>query len=91
LTRGNGIGAFSGRGGFVVVLKQDRRQGLLHVPADVVGQHPQEHVGADPVGEAVADGPHVQFGVKGAEEPFDVFESLVAQLWAAKLVPWQPR
>ena len=76
---GNGIGAFSGRGGFVVVVKQDRGQDLVHVPADVVGQHPREHMGADPVGEPMADGAHVEFGVEGAEEPFDVFEALVPQ------------
>ena len=35
-------------------------------------------MGADPVGQAVADGAHVELGVEGAEEPFDVFESLVA-------------
>jgi len=63
----------------VVVDEQDWGQGLFHVPADVVGQHAQEHVGADPVGQPMPDGAHVQFGVEGAEEPFDVFESLVAQ------------
>src|ERR1700682_2667806 len=69
--RGRGRCAWRGRCGFVVVVEQDRGEGLFHVPADVVGQHPQEHVGADPVGEVVADGPHVEFGVEGAEEPLD--------------------
>ncbi|GFG92100.1 hypothetical protein MBOU_57780 [Mycobacterium bourgelatii] len=36
-------------------------------------------MGADPVGEVVADGSHVKFTVEGPEEAFDVFESLVAQ------------
>ena len=36
-------------------------------------------MGADPVGQPMADGAHVEFGVEGAEEPLDVFESLVAQ------------
>ena len=31
-------------GGFVVVVEQDWREVLFHVPADVVGQHAQEHV-----------------------------------------------
>ena len=79
LGRGDGVGAFGGGGGFVVVDEQDWGQGLFHVPADVVGQHAQEHVGAHPIGQAVADGAHVEFGVEGAEEPLDVFESLVAQ------------
>src|SRR6185312_5138968 len=79
LGRGDGVGAFGGCAGFVVVVEQDGGQGLFHVPADVVGQHPQEHVGAHPIGEVVADGPHVEFAVEGAEEPLDVFESLVAQ------------
>jgi hypothetical protein len=33
-----------------------------------VGQHAQEHVRVDPVGQPVPDGAHVQFGVQGAEE-----------------------
>ena len=32
-----------------------------------MGQHPQERVGARPIGEVVADGPHVEFAVEGAE------------------------
>jgi hypothetical protein len=75
----DGVGASGGGGGFVVVLKQDRGQGLFHVPAQVVGQHPQEHVGAYPVGQPVADGSHIELTVEGAEEPLDVFKSLVAQ------------
>ena len=79
LGRGDGVGALAGCAGFVVVVEQDWRQGLFYVPADVVGQHRQEHVGAHPIGEVVADGPHVELAVEGAEEPLDVFESLVAQ------------
>ena len=45
----NGIAALGGRGGFVVIVKQDRREGLFQVPAEVAGQHPQEHAGAHPV------------------------------------------
>ncbi len=51
-----------------MVVEQDRGDRLLHVPGDVVGQHPQEDVGADPDGEAVADGAHVEFAIEGAEE-----------------------
>ena len=36
-------------------------------------------MGADPVGEPVPDGAHVQFAVEGAEEAFDVGEVFVAQ------------
>src|SRR6476660_2747842 len=79
LSCGDGVGAFGGSGGFVVVDEQDWGQGGFHVPDQVVGQHAQEHVGADPVGQPVPDGPDVEFGVEGAEEPLDVFESLVAQ------------
>ena len=46
LGRGDGVGAFGGCAGFVVVVEQDWGQGRFHVPADVIGQHPQEHVGA---------------------------------------------
>jgi len=44
----NGIAALGGRGGFVMIVKQNRREGLFQVPAEVAGQHPQEHVGAHP-------------------------------------------
>src|SRR6185503_9100069 len=79
LGRGDGVGAFGGRGGFVVVDEQDWGQGGFHVPADVVGQHAQEHVGAHPVGQPMPDGPHVQFAVESAKEPLDIGEVLVAQ------------
>src|SRR6185436_7950070 len=49
----DGGGAFGGGGGFVVVDEQDWGQRGFHVPADVVGQHAQKHVGADPVGQPV--------------------------------------
>ncbi len=74
----DGVGAFGGGGGFVVVGEQDWGQGLFHVPADVVGEHVQEHVGADPVGQPMPDGAYVQFAVEGAEEAFDVGEVFVA-------------
>src|SRR4029077_12646619 len=79
LGRGDGVGAFGGGGGFVVVDEQDWGQGGFHVPADVVGQNAQKHVGADPVGQPVTDGPHVQFAVEAAEEPFDVGQRFVPQ------------
>ncbi len=44
---------------------------------DVVRQHAQEHVGADPGLGAVADGPDVQVAVEGAEGALDVGEGLV--------------
>ena len=34
---------------------------------------------AHPVGQPMPDGTHVQLGVEGAKEPFDVGEVLVAQ------------
>jgi hypothetical protein len=59
-------------GGLVVVGEQQGREAGLHVPGDVVRQHPQEHVRADPGLGAVADGPDVQVGVERAEGPFDM-------------------
>jgi hypothetical protein len=47
------------------------------VPAEVVGQHPQKHVGADPVGQPMPDRPHIEFAVEGAKEPLDVGEVLL--------------
>jgi len=59
----NGIAALGGRGGFVVVVKQGRREDLFQVPTEVAGQHPQEHLGAHPVGQPMPDGPHLEFTV----------------------------
>ena len=64
-------------GGLVVVGEQDGREPGLHVPGDVVGDHPQEHVGADPVLGAVPDRPDVQVGIEGAEGPLDLGQGLV--------------
>ena len=68
LGRGDGVGAFGGCAGFVVVVKQDWSQRLLHVPAQVVGQHAQGDVGAHPIGQPVADEPHVQLAVEGGKD-----------------------
>ena len=36
-------------------MEQDRRELVLHVPGDVVGEQADQHVGADPAGEPVPD------------------------------------
>ena len=52
--------------------------GLAQVPGEVAGEHADQDVGADPVGEAVVDGPQVQVvGLGDAEVPSGVFEILV--------------
>jgi len=78
LCGGDGISAFGGGGGFVVVDKQDWRESLFHVPADVVGQHAQEHVGTYSIDQPVANRGHIKFAVEGAEESLDVGEVFVA-------------
>src|SRR5260221_177298 len=70
-------GAWRGSGGGVVVFEQDRGEALMHVPGEVVGEHADQHVGADPAGEPVADGADEQVGVQAAEDAFDVFQGLV--------------
>ena len=77
LCGGDGVSAFGG-GGFVVVDKQDWRESLFHVPADDVGQHAQEHVGAYSIDQPVANRGHIKFAVEGAEESLDVGEVFVA-------------
>ena len=75
--RGDGAGA-GGLGGWLVVVgEQQRREAVVHVPGDVVRQHPQEHVRADPGLGAVADRADVQVGIEGAERPLDLGEGLV--------------
>ena len=49
-----------------------------HVPLDVVGEHAEEDVGADPAFEAVVDGAHLEIdGLVAAERPFDPAQALV--------------
>ena len=74
---GDRAGPGGGGGWLVVVGEQQRREPGLHVPAEVVRQHPQEHVRADPVLGAVPDGPDVQVGIEGAEGPLDLGQGLV--------------
>jgi hypothetical protein len=80
-------------GGGVVVFEQDGRELLLHVPDDVAGERADQHVGADPAGEPVADGPDQEVGVQAAEHPLDVSRALqdstallVPSTWAGTLV-----
>ena len=65
-------------GGLVVVGEQQRREAGLHVPADVVRQHPQEHV-RPPVLSTVPDGSDVQVGIEGAEGSLDLGQGLVGR------------
>src|SRR4029453_14691912 len=69
--------AAGGLGGWLVVVgEQERREAVVHVPGDVVRQHPQEHMRADPLFGVVADGPDVQVGIEGAEGPLHLGERL---------------
>ena len=53
-------------------------EGGAQVPGEVAGEHADQHVAADPVGEVVVDGPQVQVvGLGDAEVPLDVLEVLV--------------
>src|SRR5580704_18160708 len=40
-------------GGLVVIVEQDGREHLAHVPLDIVGEHAQKHVGAHAIGTAM--------------------------------------
>ena len=64
---------------FVVVSEEHRRKRPLHVEGDVVGQHRQEHVRADPHLAAVADRADVEVGVERAKSPLDSGEGLVGR------------
>ena len=90
--RGRFVGGFAGAsvercagatgivpGGGVFVGEGQRRPGLAQVPDQVAGEHADQHVGLDPVVEAVMDGAQVQVvGFDDAEVAFDVGEVLVA-------------
>lgn len=41
--------------GALVIVEQNRRESPTHVPFKMAGEHAQQHVSADPVGQAVMD------------------------------------
>jgi hypothetical protein len=61
-----------GTGGVgVFVIEDQGSQGLAQVPFDVVGQHADEDVGADTVGQAMVDGSDFEVdALAGAEGAF---------------------
>jgi len=60
------------RGGFfVIVVKQDRRQVLSHMPLDIVGQHAQKHVGSDSAVQAMVNRTNIEVHwLEAAERSF---------------------
>ena len=46
--------------GLVVIVKQQWRQGLSHMPLDVVRQHTEQHMCPAPFGQAVSDRSHLE-------------------------------
>ena len=64
--------------GRVVVVEQERLEGLAHVPLDVVGEHAQEDVRPHPVGAAVVDRAYLQVdGLEGPKGALDLRQVLV--------------
>src|SRR6266545_3370109 len=73
-----GSGLDGGGGGDVLVGEGEFGEGGTQVPGEVAGEHADQHVAADPVGEVVVDGSQVQVvGLGDAEVPFHVLEVLV--------------
>jgi transposase len=67
-----------GTGWWVFVSEGERGEGPAQVPDQVGSEHADQHVRADPVGEAVVDGPQVQVvDLDGAEVALDVGQVLV--------------
>ena len=65
--------------GLVVVAMEDLRQALAHVPLDVIGQHMEKEMGADPGRAPVKEGPDLQVdGLEGAEGALDPGQGFVA-------------
>jgi hypothetical protein len=56
-----------------VLSEQHGRQRLAHVPFDIVSEHAQEHVRADPIGRLVKDRSDLEVDCLGtAERPLDI-------------------
>ena len=57
---GDGALAQGFGGGLVVVFIEHGGETRAHMPLDIIGQHAQEHVGADPILEPMMDRPDMQ-------------------------------
>ena len=77
--RGCDDGGSRGRSlGALVIIEQDRSQRLAHVPFEIVGEHAQQHVGADPIGQAVVDRSDLEIDrLDGPEGAFGLAQTLV--------------
>src|SRR5262245_147151 len=65
-------------GGPVVIVKQDGRQCLAHMPFEMIGEHAQEHVGAHARAGPVVDRTNFEvYGLDAAKGPFDTGQALV--------------
>ena len=65
-------------GGLVVVVVEHRGEARAHVPFDVVGEHAQEHVGADAILQPMMDRADVQIDrLQAAKRAFDLAEGFV--------------
>ena len=63
----------------VLVVEEHGREGLAHVPLDVLGEQAQEEMSAHPPVEPVVDGPHEQVvALERAERPLGLLQLLVA-------------
>ena len=62
-----------GLGALILVGKEQGTPGLSHVPLDVVGEHAEENVASDAIGEMVVDRADLQVdGFQRAEGPLDL-------------------
>jgi transposase len=48
-------GSCGGSLGALMIVEQVRSERLAHVPLEIVGEHAQQHMGADPIGQAMVD------------------------------------
>jgi len=65
-------------GGLVVIVEQDGREHLAHVPLDIVGEHAQKHVGAHAIGTAMMNGPDLDIdGLEASKGALDVGELFI--------------
>ena len=59
-------GSRGGSLGALMIVEQDRSQRLAHVPLEIIGEHAQQHVGTDPIGQAVVDRSDLEIDGGGA-------------------------
>src|SRR5260370_40398868 len=71
-------GSCGGGLGTLMIIEQDGSERLSRVPFEIIGEHAEQYVGADAIGQAMVDRPDLEIdGLDRAEGAFGLAQTLV--------------